>query len=93
MGSTGDRAASLMFGGREADAWGRAASRVSCCLPLPANSTTHEATKKRTAIDAARKAVARAGRSINLPTDAYDASVGRVFRKPRHLARIGTIGH
>ena len=92
MGSTGDRAASLMLGGRGAGAWGRAASSVSCGLPLPANSTTNEVTK-RSAIEAAPTVGARAGSSINLPTDAYDASLGGVFTKPRLLARIGTIGH
>ena len=92
MGSTGDRAASLMLGEREAGAWGRAASSVSCGLPLPANSITNEATKG-TAIDAVRTVGVRAGIIINLPTDAYDASLGRVFTKPRLLERIGTIGH
>jgi hypothetical protein len=57
MGSTGDRAASLMFGRREARTWGRAASSASCGLPLPANSITNEATK-RTAIDGSAPEVA-----------------------------------
>ena len=88
MGSTGDRAASLMLGGRGAGAWGRAASSVSCGLPLPANSTINEVTK-RSAIEAPPTVGARAGGSINLPTDAYDACLGRVFTKSKLLGRIG----
>ena len=91
MGSTGDRAASLMLEGRGADAWGLAASSVSCGLPLPANSINREVTK-RTVIEAARVVGVRAESRINLPTDAYDATLGRVFTKSRLLARIGTIG-
>jgi hypothetical protein len=60
MGSIGDRAASLMLEGREVGAWGRAASSVSCGLPLPANPITNEVTE-RTAIDAVRPAGVRAG--------------------------------
>jgi hypothetical protein len=92
MGSTGDRAASLMLGEREACAWGRAASSVSCGLPLPTNSINHEVTK-RTTLEAAPTVGARAESSINLPTDAYYASLAGVFTKPRLLARIGTIRH
>jgi hypothetical protein len=92
MGSTGDRAASLMLGEREACAWGQAASSVSCGLPLPTNSINHEVTT-RTTLEAAPTIGARAGSSINLPTDAYYAFLGGVFTKPRLLARIGTIGH
>jgi hypothetical protein len=53
MGSTGDRAASLMLEGREAGACGGAASSASCGPPPPANSITNEA-PKRTAIEAVR---------------------------------------
>ena len=68
MGSTGDRAASLMIEGREAGAWGRAASSASCGLPPPTNPITNEAVDA-TAIDAVRTAVVRARIGINLPTE------------------------
>lgn len=74
MGSTGDRAASLMLEGREAGAWGRAASSASCGPPPPANSITNEAIK-RTAVEAVRAVGVCAASGINLPTDAYDASL------------------
>jgi hypothetical protein len=80
MGSTGDRAASLMLEGREAGAWGRAASSAACSPPPPANSITNEATR-RTAIEAVQTVGVCAASGINLPTDAYDASLGRVFTK------------
>jgi hypothetical protein len=91
MGSTGDRAASLMLEGREAGAWGRAASGASYGLPQPANSIINEATR-RTAIEAVLTVGVCAASGINLPTDAYDASLGRVFAKSRLLERVVAIG-
>jgi len=87
MGSTGDRAASLMLGEREACAWGRATSSLSCGLPLPANSINHEVTK-RTTLEAAPTVGARAGSSINLPTDAYETTSLDMRTKPQLFGRI-----
>ena len=42
MGSIGDRAASLMIGGRKGRSWGRAASSASRVLPPPSNPDIHE---------------------------------------------------
>jgi hypothetical protein len=87
MGSTGDRAASLMIGGAEhARGDGRLrAHRAACLRPLirAINETFAE-----TGVEAATPASVRAGSSINLPTYAYDASLRRMWTKQWLLERI-----
>ena len=89
MGSTGGE-------GCITDAWGRGARRVgtggferivlACRAQLirVINQAWGQSFQpcERTAVEAVRTVVVRAGSGINLPTDAYDASLGRVFTKP-----------
>jgi hypothetical protein len=80
MGSTGDRAASLMLGEREACTWGRTASSASCGQPRSTNPKTNEALDG-TGSDTVLPAAVRAFIHINLPIDIWNTAYGGVRTK------------
>ena len=90
MGSTGDRAASLIIGVARGACGGKRLRRYASAFRLPLIRIISNSRTSGLAVSTATLSfpVRRGGSSISSPTDAYDGTTGIVLKKQRLLTRV-----